>query len=179
MLQAVTPEGRAHMTRRLATMCFMAMFLVGVCSPAVRAQADKYANATLKGISTVYVSVGITANSDENKTPTLTTESVQTDVELKLRLAGMHVVTEEEGQTLQGRPHLFVSLSLNNPIAAHISLQLCQDAYLTRDAQLVPSVPTWQDSALFWNTTVQGIRDQIKDYVDEFLNAWLSVNPKK
>jgi hypothetical protein len=45
------------MTRRLATMCFMAMSLIGVCTSSVPAQSDESANATLKGIDAIFVLV--------------------------------------------------------------------------------------------------------------------------
>jgi hypothetical protein len=68
------------MTRRLATMCCMAMVLIGISSSSVSAQT--YSSATLKGIGAVRVVVE--ALPDGAKVLGLSREAIQTDVELKL-----------------------------------------------------------------------------------------------
>lgn len=136
------------------------------------------ATPTLKGISALNVRV---ANlSDGAKLLGLTKETIQTDVELKLRLAGMRVVTQEEDFKLPGMPFLWVYVNLTDVAdAAHIQIELRQNAQLERNGERAISVATWRGGAVIANPSLQTIRDDVKDSVDTFLNAWLSVNPKK
>lgn len=164
------------MTKRLATMCLVAMFLIGLAAPSVRAQ-DTFA-ATLKGISAVFVLVE--SLPDGAKVLNLTKDTIQTDVELKLRLAGMRVASQQEGEKLSGSPHLYVQINLTDSAqAASIDVELDQNATLELNGQFAPAVATWSKGILIASPTAQGIRDGVKDRIDQFLNAWLSVNPKK
>jgi hypothetical protein len=105
----------------------------------------------------------------------LTKEALQTDIELKLRLAGMRIIAPI------GAEVLYVAVNVaSDGRAANIAIELDQSARLDRDPTIwVPSASTWSKDIIVTNPTAQGIRNQIKDQVDVFLNAWLSVNPKK
>jgi hypothetical protein len=166
------------MTRRLATIWLTTVLLIGVGSPSMGAQVADVATPTLKGISAL--NVRIADLSEDAKVLGLTKDAIQTDVELKLRLAGMRVVTMEEDFNLPGTPFLYINVNLTDTTkAGHIEVELRQNAQLERNGQLALAVTTWRTGGIFANTTAQHIRDSIKDSVDEFLNAWLSVNPKK
>jgi hypothetical protein len=104
----------------------------------------------------------------------LTKEVIQTDVELKLRLAGIHVGS----QALQ---YLYVNTNVSNDAsAASFIIELRQPATLVRDPKITAlGATTWSLSGLITNPTGDGIRSIIKDQIDHFLNAWLAVNPKK
>ena len=166
-------EGRA-MTNRLATMWLAAIFLIGFTSASLRAQdAD-----SLKGITAV--GVAFEPLSDTAKRLGLTDESLQTDAELKLRLAGMRVVTLRESDNLPGSPCVYARVSLSSDAkAALVEVHLRQNVLLQRNSQFAGFVPTWVRSYIASDPTAQGIRDHLKDLIDEFLNDWLSVNPKK
>lgn len=132
----------------------------------------------LKGLSAV--SVLVQDLSDGAKVLGLNKDDIQTDVELKLRLAGMRVVTEEEGFKLPGDPYLYVNVTLpDTPRVASIAIELRQDAVLRRNSAIAHSVITWSSGAVISSPSAQIIRDDFKDLVDKFLNDWLSVNPKK
>jgi len=162
------------MKRRLATICMMAVLLIAATSPSIHAQDPD----GLKGINVVYVLVEDVP--EGAKVLGLTAESIQNDVELKLLLAGMGVATLKDGHTLPGRPRVYVRFTLTKgAAAASIQVELDQDAVLDRNAQHAPSVVTWYAGYLLANPTAQSIREEIKRGVDAFLNAWLSVNPKK
>jgi hypothetical protein len=157
-------------------MCIITVLLIGITSPSVRAQTEM--NATLKGISTVAVIVE--QLHDEAKVLGLTTEMIQTDVELKLLLAGMRVVTQKEIMNFPGSPFVYVNVQLaGNFKAASIDLYLSQNAQLERNGQSATAVVTWFRSAIGTDPTAQDVRNMTKDLADQFLNAWLSVNPKK
>lgn len=165
------------MTRRLATICLMTVFAIGVPSPVVQADDSKPSRATLGGLSTVSV---IVDSPDSAKLLGLTPDTIQTDVELKLRLAGVRVVTPAEILQVPGSPFVYVSVVVaDDARAAYVSFELAQNARLERNAMLAQAVETWSIRGLTSNPSGQGVRDRIKGLVDQFLNAWLSVNPKK
>jgi hypothetical protein len=166
------------MTRRLAMMCRMTMFVVAFASPLVQAQVTNPYATSLKGLDTLFVMV--------EQLPTgarsmgLSEDTLRTDVELKLRLAGIRVVPRTEGVKLPGHPYLYVQVSVTDSAhAASVDVQLNQDVLMVRNDQFVYGATTWNVGTTISNPNVQGIRDSVKDRVDEFLNDWLSVNPKK
>jgi hypothetical protein len=116
---------------------------------------------------------------DSAKILSLSKDTIQTDVELKLRLAGIRVVTDDEDAKLPGSPALYVNLNLTDDArVAHVDVELEQNATLERNTLWTPRITTWSTGVLLSNPTAQGIRDAVKDHVDTFLNAWFSVNPK-
>ena len=163
------------MTRRLTTI-LMTIFLIGIISPFVWAQDTDPQTTTLKGISVVPVLVEDL--SDGAKTLGLTKDAIQIDVELKLRLAGMQVVTPEEARKLPGVPALVVDVVVPpDARVANVLVALIQTVQLVRNGGLT-FAKTWETATLVEAPTAQGIRNFVKDRVDQFLNAWLSVNPK-
>jgi hypothetical protein len=166
------------MTNRLAKISLVAMSLITVISPTARAQDTEQRRATLKGIGTVNVSVE--ELTDSAKRLGLTDEIIQTDVELKLRLAGMRVVTLGDILKVPGMPSVYVRVTVTDrALAASMTVELQQNARLERDDQSAIAITTWQTGYVLSNPDAQAIRSHIKDEIDEFLNAWLSVNPKK
>jgi len=166
------------MTRRLATMCLMTMFVIGVDSRSVQAKNDTESNVILKGITTV--SVLVESLPEGAKVLGLTDQTIKTDIELKLRLAGVRVVTIEESFRVPGFPHIYARVNLTDGAeAADIDLELLQNARLERNGELAIGVRTWVTGTLIEHPNAQVLRNTLKDAVDQFLNDWLSVNPKK
>jgi hypothetical protein len=166
------------MTRRLATIWLVTVFLVGIASLSIQAQDDEVFNASLKGISAVFVWVEPLPSGA--KELGLSEEIIQTDVELKLRLAGMRVVKQEEGVKLPGSPYVYVRVTVTDGAGvADINVNLRQNVLLARNRQFALAAETWSKGFLMVLPTSQRIRVEVKDLVDKFLNAWLSVNSKK
>jgi hypothetical protein len=160
------------------------LLLATTVGATLRAQAVE-ANS-LRGIREIEVTIEPLATSAEEAG--LHRADIQTDVELKLRLAGIKVLTNGEWLQGPGSPYLYVNANvrLNQPAAPglaifSISLQLKQLVTLTRDVSIMASATTWDTEAAgsVGRTNLQKIRDGIRDLVDEFINAYLSVNPKK
>jgi len=128
---------------------------------------------SLKGIDAVQVVIDLT---DTGKVSDLDKYIVRTDVELKLRTAGMRVLSEEEDAKAPGSPYLYLNVNLVGTAAA-IEIQLMQTARLVRNDEIAVGA-TWSQRSLSTNSTAPVVRGLIKDQVDAFLNAWLSVNPK-
>src|SRR5690349_8518843 len=70
------------------------------------ASDTEYSRKSLKGIDGVHVVVETLA--DAVKQDGLSAQDIQTDVELKLRLAGIKVLTQKENLAMPGYPCLYV-----------------------------------------------------------------------
>jgi hypothetical protein len=123
--------------------------------------------------------------SDECKAYGLTDSQIRSDVELKLRTAGVKILSENEREDAPGRPWLYVRAHCvgdedGYPIAFRTDVSFHQDVHLERNRHLVV-LPTWDSSATLGVTNSQNllrIRDSMKRLVDQFLNDYLAVNPK-
>ena len=137
---------------------------------------------TLKGLPAFYVLVDVVPE----LSGVLTTEQIQTDVELRLRKAGIQVATQTATRSLT--TYLYVQINgtkLNGSAAGLVTydlhIGLNQLASLPRMPDKFVVVETWSISAIGWSGIVnatKGIREQVGDYIDKFANAYLSVNPK-
>jgi len=128
---------------------------------------------SLKGIDGVQVVIDLT---DTGKVSDLDKYTIRTDVELKLRAAGLRVLSEEEEAKAPGSPYLYLNVNLVGTAAA-VEIQLMQTARLVRNDEVAVGA-TWSQRSLSTNSTAPVVRGLIKDQVDSFLNAWLSVNAK-
>jgi hypothetical protein len=142
---------------------------------------DETSRKSLKGVKGVQVVVE--SIKPEIEKDGLTTTQVQTDVELKLRLAGLNVLPYKEILETPGSPTLYVYphvlKSSYNFYIYNIELALFQNVYLERDNKFSTTSPTWSVGYLGITSELDYIRSKIKDQVDGFINAYLSVNPKK
>jgi hypothetical protein len=154
-------------TRRLAAMCALAVFILGVASRSISAQNSDV--MTLRDSSAIAVVVQDLP--DGAKVLDLSEDTIQTDVELKLRLAGVRVVAKKEVSQLPGRPHLYLRVTLTSDAqAASIEVQLRQNILLERNGDSAIGV-TWLETTLFSHPTSEAIRNAVKDNVDKFLNS--------
>jgi hypothetical protein len=114
----------------------------------------------------------------------ITEATTKTDVEVRLRKAGIKVFTSEDDHKWisSGRPTILIRMS--NTVAGswraiRTDIWLLQDARLTRNADGLP-VTTWDHGATMTGsgTLRQEIRNLLGDLVDSFINDYLAVNPK-
>jgi len=111
----------------------------------------------------------------------LTTSAIQIDVELKLRQAGIPVLAGGASN-----PFLHISVNVFPSTSAiwpdTILVELRQSVSLTRDPSItVPLAATW-DVGVFGEVpklNVRDLRNSVKDIVDQFINDYLTANPKK
>jgi hypothetical protein len=136
---------------------------------------------TLKGLKGVYV--GIEDISEEVIKDGLTVDSIRTDVELKLRLAGIPVLSKEAWAKEPGLPYLDVSVNVGKPEQGgyiyNIIVALRQGVFLERSPDISAQAETWFVGGVGLTPDLRDIRHVTKDEVDKFINAYLSVNPKK
>ena len=151
-------------------------FLITGGAIVARALDTEDTRQTLKGLKGV--AVVVEQLDAEEERAGLTKATIQTDVELKLRLAGIPVLTQS------GVPYLYVQVSVlprsDGYWPFHINVEFNQIVLLDRDRTIVGYASTWSE-VLFGGVgeaNVRILRDTTKDLVDQFINAYLSVNPK-
>ncbi len=165
--------------KTISAILLIALFLV----PDISLGASKAKIETLRGLKGM--SVIVEGLQPGIKQYGLTKHQIQTDVELKLRMAGIKVLNEKERLSTLGFPYLYVNLNTSQIqkmeiVAFSVSVELQQFVELIRNNRTLSS-NTW--SAISVGSTgtlnLSFIRNHIKDKVDIFINDWLSVNPKK
>jgi hypothetical protein len=142
------------------------------------AQDSEQGRKSLKGIAGFYLSVE-KLDPDVEKEG-LTTDQIRADVELRLKKAGIKVLTLEQASQAPGKPRLGLDLMIGSkqglyPYALDIGAH--QIVKLERDPTVIIDATTWSVGSA-GIAGLSGIRDTVRDRLDEFINAWLSVNPK-
>jgi hypothetical protein len=191
---------------------------------------NEFTRPTLRGLKEVGVLVEDLGPEIERSGLSIT--QIQTDVELRLRMAGIKVLSKEEYFETPWSPYLYVHVNVFKAEAIRayvysISVELEQDVYLARifREQLVAlekrglspeakeslergkqyfdivkfvklavltfltdmtgsefpryKATTWSRGCVGVDSKLGEIRASVKDLVDAFINAYLSVNPTK
>lgn len=108
-------------------------------------------------------------------------DTLQGDVEVKLRIAGIKVLSEEEWLQAPGAPYLFLvvdALKHKKGYIFRIELSLREMVTSLRaDGKNFATTLTVPHE--FGKTSyLSDIRDQVNDLADEFVQAWQEANPK-
>jgi hypothetical protein len=106
---------------------------------------------------------------------------LQTDVELKLRMAGIKVFSEGEEPAIPSAPYLFLNVdAMKSSIgyAYRIQLSLREPVTLARKALKVVGTTFRTQDQFGISPHLSDIREEVRDVVDEFINAWLQANAK-
>jgi hypothetical protein len=146
------------------------------------AQDDEDTRPTLRGFPGVYVVVE--PLSPQIERDGLTTDQVQKDTELKLRTAGMKVLSKEEFQQTLGKPYLYVNVNISilrtqiTRYIFYIRLEFNQEVSLVNSPMTVVPAATWSTGGWGIDFSLENIRDILRNQVEKFANAYLAVNPK-
>jgi hypothetical protein len=113
----------------------------------------------------------------------MTEEGLRTDAVLRLQTAGIKILSMEELSETEGNPRLEVFVAIMKPKGAggyvcRISVELQQTVFLARDPSVILHVGTWRSETLGVSLTAEEIRGKVKDLVDRFVVAYLSMNPQ-
>ena len=142
-----------------------------------------YEDESLRGLKGVFVI--IEGLSPDIEADGLKKEQIQTDVELKLRLAGIQVISQEEWMNDTGGACLYVNVNdvktKTDIYSFIVSVEFSQSVYLVRDPKIFSHGITWNVGTIGTvgkQYVSNYVRETIRDYVDEFINDYLSVNPK-
>ena len=140
---------------------------------------DKTSRETIRGINEVNVNIDMRPFFLENEG--LSESKIKKDVELKLRLAKIRVLTREEFKKEKRRSLLNININgTKGPeglLLYEIGVQLMQDVSLVRKPNFTFLASTWEVNFVGLGE-IKEIQNSIKDTVDAFINAYLSVNPK-
>ncbi|MFQ5802380.1 MAG: hypothetical protein ACE5JQ_05730 [Candidatus Methylomirabilales bacterium] len=118
----------------------------------------------------------------------LTRADVQADVELRLRQAGIQVLTKAESFLTPGAPVLYVSISTMKEedcafYAFSVKLELRQWIRLDRNLSIIHgSATTWRAPGavgVVGARNLRNVRENVRDEVGKFINDYLAANPKK
>jgi hypothetical protein len=106
---------------------------------------------------------------------------LQTDVELKLRMAGIKVISEGEESSIPGGPYLFLNVDAMKSSIGYvyrIQLSLREPVTLTRNALKVVGTTFRTQDQFGISPHLSDIREEVRDITDEFTAAWLQANSK-
>jgi hypothetical protein len=146
---------------------------------------QRYDRHGLTGVRAV--GIVVETNEPEFEKAGLYLTTLQTDVELKLRQARISIIATEELPSIPGSPVFQVQvLLLQRPSPAGLVVfavhtRLLQVVRLDRDPQLWNLAGTWGISNVGMvglGKLSQGIREEVRDQVDRFLNDYLKANPQ-
>ena len=157
-------------------------FMLVLSTSAVGSDA-KPNRASLRGLEGVYVKVdGLTTEIEKEG---LTKALIRKDAESKLRAAGIRTLSKEKWFDLIGSPHLYVNVNClklgeTKEYIYSIRIAFRQNAYPEREPILILGATTWSVGGIIGITyRFDKIRNSVRGRVDEFIRAYLSVNPKK
>jgi hypothetical protein len=161
---------------KITTMLFL--FLVSLAMPnRIFSQTDSGVK-TLKGFDTLRVEVEQLAPDLEKAG--ITREQIQTDIETKLRQAGIKV--KGAGETIAPYVVLYVSVnSIDNGVggfAVSITSRLNQIVILDRDKSVASVSGTWESRSIVSviKDKVQAIRNFVNVQTDAFIKDYLKAN---
>jgi hypothetical protein len=167
----------------------LALLPAAVISPLVGQGDNEDSRRTLAGLRGVYVVVSDMKEDARQKG--LWEAQLRTDVELKLRQAGINVLTKEEVRRTPGLPHLDVTTStlqlqesaLSGLYAFAINVELVQAVCLGRSPSVLTLGRTWNATGVFGTVGSDNlgeyVRKDVRDVTDQFINAYLAANPKR
>lgn len=166
-------------TERIAAAAFLVVCL-GVATRATAQDVDPKVES-LKGLT----GVGILVADLSEERDGLTKAAIRTDVELKLRLAGIRVLTRDEAFQAPGQPYLYVVVStVRHRNAERYSYKVDLRLKQTVQSHVRPSVAiagatTWDTGAVGYigATHLPNVRGHVMDRVDWFIDAWFTANP--
>jgi hypothetical protein len=162
---------RAATSLGLSAICLLTF--CGVASAQFPGQQD-----SLGGMHGVKVLI-LTTN-DEWKTADLDRDVVETDVELRLRKAGIPVLVGKEWPERYQKAVVVVRVRFvkhDDILAVAITVQL----WRMMEGSSAPYVSTWEELGvgLFSESVARAsIRERIGDHIDKFANDYLAANPK-
>ncbi|MCU0594337.1 MAG: hypothetical protein MUC98_02580 [Desulfobacterota bacterium] len=160
----------------------LATLLIVFCGVSYAQDIDQTRNA-LKGLSGVFV-MPETPLEPDAVAGGLSHDAIRTDVELKLHQAGIRVLSGDEWEKTPGKPYLQVwPRVLKGGVLGgyiyHITVEFKQHVSLVRTADIKVFAATWSTEHMGYTPDLKDIRERMKERVDKFIEAYLSVNPKK
>ena len=158
---------------------FLALTLTTSLAWAVDDQSSQETLVGLKGVRVVIEPLKPEIESDGLKE-----SQIQNDIESKLKNVGIKILTRVERLQEKGRPSLYMNTNIFKSkrgfYVYDIDIELNQKVILVRNPNIGEVFgSTWSTSVIGITPNLNEIRNEIKELMEDFLNAWQSVNPKK
>jgi hypothetical protein len=162
---------------RLATVTLLAV----VSLSGAAGSDDEWQRSTLKGLDAILVRV------EQEGLPNEIHNWLKTELELRLREAGIRVPAEREISKVPGGPVLTLVVvgqkhEATGLYAFRVDLELGQAVALLRSSRTTVQATTWRSRMLVGTVGARNMPDYIRDTAQqvtgEFLNAYLSANPR-
>ena len=171
--------------RKIKWILLITVAVLLLTSPDANAEFVVEDKETLRGIKAIFVAIEPIRPEAEGFG--LTQDKIRSDVELKLKIAGIKVLSKEEWLKTPGSPRLYININqvYNNQVGAFIcdmNVNFNQKVNLTRNPDVSCMATTWWTSAtgaVGGKEMEEKVRSTIKDQVDLFLSDYLAVNPKQ
>jgi len=149
----------------------LVIFLLSITSNAQGdALADEQARESLRNLPKFYVQ--IEDLNEKEKATGITKSTLQTDIEVELRKAGISIFNIDKQPI--NTPYLYLRYHQVG-LAWSLQLQLNQEVSLPH-SNLKLYAATWYRSTLGTSTNARFIRQHNKDLITNFINDYLSVN---
>ena len=155
------------------------IFAFGLCAGAEEPRINV---KPLQGLTGLAVVVG--KLSEDAKKILLTNKDIQDIAELKLRMAGIKVLSREERLSTPGMPYLYLRISIKATddgfVYGSTKIQIEEEACLSRK-ELCGAFITWDKGSIFSvgkDRANQFVKDSINEDMDIFLNDYFTVNPR-
>ncbi len=140
---------------------------------------DKQARDSLSNIKNIGIAVHLDCSGMEEEELNSLKEKIERDVNQKLRLKGIKV---HSGGSIDMLPYLFLEIESvkcgDDTHAMYITAKVMQEIVLKNDQSINSISPTWSSGGVIGITVKESIQDIVSKLVDEFIAAYLSVNPK-
>ncbi len=136
---------------------------------------------SMRDLKGIYVS--IERLTSEIRNDGLTENVIRKDVELMLRKAGIKVFSKNEWFDVEGSPCLYVNANVLKLLATReyiysVNISLKQTVYPIRKPIEISGAATWSIGGIIGIThDLKKIRASVKEQVEEFIKAYLGVNP--
>jgi len=169
-------------TRKRLCSFFFALLLVGALGGQAFGDDSEFTRRSLVGL--LGVAVVIEPIEPEFEQAGLTASTLATDVELRLRQLGIHVLVGAERGNTPGQPYLYTVVNLLRdlvgPVAYSVRVELSQRTRLVRDTKIDVWAPTWSTASIgiLDFSRLPEVRGAVRDLVDKFANAYLAENRK-
>ena len=131
----------------------------------------------LRGISSIWVLIESLGPEEANIG--LADDTVRTDVELRLKSAGLRVISPQEAKKIAVKDNTFLYVNVavaSDGLAATVLAQFAQGTYLLRNSLPIGTAFTWIDVSMLLRPSLGSVRSEINDLVDKFLREWLKQN---
>ena len=168
---------------RLSSFFGAMFFCIYTLSPSLIFSSDgKFSRASLRGLKGIYISVE--ELEPEITNDGLTSDLIRKDVKALLRTARIAVLSKEGWFETNGSPYLYINanvmkLDKTKEYIYSVNISFNQNVYPVRDHVEIMGASTWTTGGIVGITgNLDNIRGSVKSLVEQFIEAYSSVNPE-